>query len=57
MLYVIVDIDECAQGLDYCNESNMICINSIRGFTCECAEGYVRQDGACEGIIVARNSV
>ena len=35
----------------------MICNNSIGGFTCECAEGYVDQDGACEGITVARNSV
>ena len=54
MLYVIVDIDECAQDLDHCNESsNMMCINSIGGYTCRCVEGYdiVDQDGACEGIV------
>lgn len=50
-LHVIIDINECARDLGVCNQSSsVICINTIGGFTCECAEGYLDQKGICEGI-------
>ncbi|XP_078334159.1 uncharacterized protein LOC111116509 isoform X2 [Crassostrea virginica] len=35
-----VDIDECKENTDNCDDANGICTNTIGSFTCTCKEGY-----------------
>lgn len=43
-----LDIDECTEGTDGCNQT---CINTIGSFTCSCGSGYrLSSDGqTCNG--------
>ena len=48
LIYVFLDIEECAQGIDIC-PANTECTNTIvaPGFTCQCVNGYGGAD--CDG--------
>ena len=49
ILHIILDIDECANGLDNCSSPNWICKNLIppEMFMCECNLGFTGD--ICEG--------
>ena len=43
MFYYIctgVLIDECSLGIDKCSESNSVCVDEEKGYTCVCRPGY-----------------
>ena len=44
----IIDIDECADDKDNCDD-NANCINNPGGFTCECKAGFVGSGTSCVG--------
>ena len=46
---VCVDIDECADELDDCDD-NATCVNEPGGFACECNPGYAGDGTACSDI-------
>ena len=35
--FIIADIDECARGIDSCNQT---CTNEIGSYSCSCGSGY-----------------
>lgn len=41
MQLFLIDIDECADGIDVCQQE---CENSVGGYNCECLPGYVLED-------------
>ena len=43
-----VDIEECAEDLDDCDDVTEYCTNTIGGFECNCRDGYERVDGECQ---------
>ena len=44
---IILDVDECDQGLDNCN-SDATCTNTVGGYNCTCNDGYIG-DGTEDG--------
>ena len=50
-LYECAEVDECALGIDMCEQS---CINTFPGFMCGCNVGFtLNEDGAlCDGIVI-----
>ena len=52
MLFVVIvtpDTDECATGQYVCGEYE-VCVNEDKTYRCECAPGYVPNNGSCTGI-------
>ena len=49
VIYFNVDIDECTNNTDNCNQT---CTNTEGSFTCGCSDGYVlNSDGiSCNGM-------
>ena len=48
---LIIEIDECAEGTDNCDDNNATCDNVPAGsFTCTCNEGYSGDGVICEGV-------
>jgi hypothetical protein len=48
-----VDVDECAAAtkpVDCDDATRDICLNTHGGYVCDCAEGFVRNAGACVGV-------
>lgn len=43
-----VDVDECAQNPDICVSGN--CVNTISGYSCDCAPGFTSIYGVCHDI-------
>ena len=35
---IFLDIDECSESESFCDQ---ICVNTIGGFKCDCARGYI----------------
>ena len=52
-LLCILDLDECAKGLDWC-DNNAICTNTVGGFNCTCREGWTSIDAGktCDGKLI-----
>lgn len=46
---LIIDIDECIEGLRICGEPNTICVNTVGSSYCGCEKGYQRVRGICQG--------
>ena len=44
-----VDIDECEDGTDSCNE-NAVCNNIDGNYTCSCLPGYSGNGTSCDGM-------
>jgi alpha-tubulin suppressor-like RCC1 family protein len=49
-----VDIDECAEGLDDCDEMPEACVNTPGGFDCQCTAPYVGDGVGIEGCYCER---
>ena len=47
--YFFVDIDECADGQNRCDEQ-AVCINTIGSFKCDCKPGYNGDGFTCRGL-------
>ena len=41
----LLDIDECALGMDNCENDTTFCVNTIGYFECLCLPGYVDPNG------------
>ena len=40
-MYVpFIDIDECSNNTDSCDNTNGICINDVGSYHCKCKNGY-----------------
>jgi len=51
IIIIIVDIDECTTDPKVC-EINEKCVNKAGGYSCQCEQGFRRNDrGKCRGII------
>ena len=48
IIYLLIDIDECATGGHNCTQ-NQRCVNRPGSFICECVSGYRLLNGICEG--------
>ena len=48
MLYIFLDVDECALGTDNC-AANAICTNTDGSYTCACNTGYSGDGITCTG--------
>lgn len=48
MLLIILDIDECSEGIDNCHEQ-ADCENTEGFFTCTCRSGFSGNGELCEG--------
>ena len=46
-----IDIDECADMTDTCDDSLAICTNTVGSFMCTCIAGYSGNGVTCEGIV------
>ena len=56
-LVMCIDIDECAEGTDGCDQ---VCTNRIGSYNCSCSIGYriARYDGhGCDGMMYTINSL
>ena len=51
--YPITDIDECAAGIDGCDE-NANCTNTDGSYTCSCLSGYSGDGVTCVGKIATK---
>ena len=43
-IYRCVDIDECAENLDTCDDKSEDCVNLFGGYECECKDGFTRNE-------------
>ena len=44
-MYVpFIDIDECSDNTDSCDNTNGICINDVGSYHCKCKDGYKLSD-------------
>jgi len=48
LMYVVADVDECADGSAGCS-ADASCTNFAGGFTCSCNDGYAGDGTICEG--------
>ena len=48
---IILDINECSEGLSSCNQ---LCTNTIGSYDCECYHGFsLNSDNhTCQGVII-----
>jgi hypothetical protein len=44
-----LDIDECSDGSDNCDDTNAMCMNTQGSFTCMCNVGFSGDGVTCEG--------
>ena len=47
-MYVVADVDECADGSAGCS-ADASCTNFAGGFTCTCNDGYDGDGTTCDG--------
>ena len=47
-MFLILDIDECEDGLDNCDSLNGECNNTDGSFECYCRDGYLFNGTYCE---------
>ena len=47
-LFYLIDIDECATGVDNC-DSEATCANTVGSFSCTCNRGYHGDGTTCTG--------
>lgn len=45
-----IDIDECLEDLDGCNNVTEVCENTNGGHLCNCATNYTRWNGICRSL-------
>ena len=49
LLFLFIDIDECATDADNCDDTNGICTNTEGSFTCACNTGFNGDGVTCSG--------
>ena len=51
LIYTIIDIDECSEGIDRCAQN---CHNAVGSYACSCDDGYrINEDGrTCNGKVL-----
>ena len=50
LMFLILDIDECEDGLDNCDSLNGECNNTDGSFECYCRDGYLFNGTYCESM-------
>lgn len=43
-------MNECLEDKNSCNATNMICIDTLTSYRCDCVDGMKLADGVCTGI-------
>ena len=51
----MADVDECDKA-NACGVGGE-CVNTMGGFSCDCKKGYVKEDGACVGKLLKKESL
>ena len=46
-----LDIDECAEMSDNCDDSLSTCTNTVGSFMCTCITGYTGDGVTCAGMV------